>query len=249
MKRPYKVKGRMSKLALAARRANLEKARAAPKTKIYRLTEKRQAASRANLAKAMAARRSPRGVAAARLNALSHGIFVKNVAASVARMGESVEEFRLHHALLRRLFAPEDELERGWVERLADLHWKRLRFIHALRDWEMQRFVLIFEPLEAASSLTAEETSERAQWLSRSLGDFLDYLYPLGRFQSRIDRLLRKLIRKRSHGLMGYKAFNPFRAARPSEVSKLESELNEYLDEVAGDEDENEPPHVRIPLR
>ncbi len=41
---------------MAAARANLEKARAAPKEKVYRPTEKRLAANRTNLAKAKAAR-------------------------------------------------------------------------------------------------------------------------------------------------------------------------------------------------
>jgi uncharacterized protein YbjT (DUF2867 family) len=51
--------GRSSVRARAARRANLEKARAAAKEIIYRPTPRRQAASRANLEKALAARLTP----------------------------------------------------------------------------------------------------------------------------------------------------------------------------------------------
>ena len=51
-KRPYV----RTPARLAAARANLQKARAAPKEKVYRLSEKRLAANRANLAKAKAAR-------------------------------------------------------------------------------------------------------------------------------------------------------------------------------------------------
>src|SRR5690348_12285107 len=101
----------MSAAALASRRANLERARAAPREKIYRSTEKRLAASRANLAKAIAARRSPRGNASARLNALRDGLFVRDVAGSVPCMGEDPAEFRAHHHLYFRIFAPADDEE------------------------------------------------------------------------------------------------------------------------------------------
>ena len=70
----------MTARELAARRANLEKARAASRDG-YRRTEKRLRASRANLEKAIAARRGPEGNASARLNALKHGLFAKQTLA------------------------------------------------------------------------------------------------------------------------------------------------------------------------
>ena len=60
-KRPYVLTPRR----LAALRANLEKARAAPKEKIYRHTDKRRAANLANLAKAQAVLASQRAQAQA----------------------------------------------------------------------------------------------------------------------------------------------------------------------------------------
>ena len=63
-KRPY-VK---TAARLAAARANLQKARAAPKEKVYRRTEKRLAAKRANLAKARAARQQELEEIVARLD-------------------------------------------------------------------------------------------------------------------------------------------------------------------------------------
>ena len=66
-----KRKYRLSPEALAARRASLKKARAAPRDLVYRTTEKRQAASRANLQKAIAARNSPEGSANIRMNAVN----------------------------------------------------------------------------------------------------------------------------------------------------------------------------------
>jgi len=105
-KRKYALtpRGARSPQALAARRANLAKARAAPRDVIYRPTEKRQAASRANLQKALAARKTPKGNAAARLNALKHGLFAKQVvAASVARLGEDPKAFAEHLRLFERV--------------------------------------------------------------------------------------------------------------------------------------------------
>src|SRR5437870_824770 len=125
--RPPKRKYRLSPEALAARRANLERARSAPKGVMYRSTEKRQAASRANLQKAIEARNTPEGNTNARMNALKHGLNTRNVADSVARLGEDPEEFREHLESFQRFFRPEGYVETELVRRLAETFWRRLR--------------------------------------------------------------------------------------------------------------------------
>ncbi len=234
----------ISALALASRRANLEKARAAPKEKIYRSTEKRQAASRANLAKAIAARKSPRGNTAARLNALSHGLFVRDVASSVRRMGENPQEFREHHTLFERIFAPQDEQERDWVRCLADIDWKRLRFFRAQAAWELARLKKAFESLaHRTMPITADETLRRAYVLSRVLSGFLEYLDPLGKFQSRIDREIRKLLNKRSGGTIKYSVPRPTRGTGELFDSSIDSMVDDMLDDML------KSPRVRVRLR
>jgi len=236
----------MSALALASRRANLVKARAAGREKIYRPTEKRQAASGANLARAIAARKSPRGNAAARFNALSHGLAVKDVAASVARMGEDPREYSLHHALFERAFAPQDDEEHEYVHRLADASWKRLRFFRVQADWELSRLKKIFRsiasaprnaepatpatsapvthPAAPAYSISADETLRRAYILSQALGYDLDYLDYIADFQTAIQKQLRRLLLKRSGGRIKFKVFGSLRGVK--------SEFTETLDQM-----------------
>ena len=220
----------MSDLALASRRANLEKARAAPKEKIYRPTEKRQAASRANMAKAIAARKSPRGNASARLNALSHGLFAQDVAASVSRMGEDPREQGKHHALFERVLVAQDDEERQCIKRMADINWKRLRFFRALAGWEMERLHKAFAPLARSASISAEETLRRAYIFSRVWSGYLEYLEAIGKFQSRMEREIRKLLRKRSGGKVKFRGTNPARGTRDVWSSTMDDLLDDMLD-------------------
>lgn len=229
-----KPKRQMSELALASRRANLAKARAAPREKIYRPTEKRQAASRANLAKAIAARKSPEGNASARLNALRHGLYARKVAASVKRLGESSLEFRQHHALFYNLFAPQDALERKWVERLANTSWKRLRFLRALAQWETDRLKETLESVPPSIFLSADQTLERAYILSRALAAFAERLGPLGRFHSRIDRLIRKLLHNRGGTTSKFESLNPLRGLTSWAEPVIDGVIDDVLDEKYG---------------
>jgi hypothetical protein len=220
----------MSLFALESRRANLQKARAAGKGKIYHPTPARQAASRANMARAIAARKSPGGNASARLNALSHGLFSKDVAASVTRMGEDPGEFREHHALFHAIFVPVDEEERQWVLRLADINWKRLRFLRAQAAWELERLKMAFQPVfPRGTPIGAEETLRRAHIFTRTLTGFVEYIDPLDRFQSRMDRELRKLLKKRSNGKIKYKVFRVTRGIEQSADVELDKWLDKQL--------------------
>ncbi len=230
----------MSALALASRRANLQKAHAAPKEKIYRSTEARQAASRANMAKAIAARKSPQGNASARLNALSHGLFVRDVAASVRRMGEDPREFREHHALFQAIFFPEDAEEREWVRRLADLNWNRLRFLRAQAAWELERFKKAFRAVAPLGTpIDTKETLRRAYIFSRTLSGFVEYIDPLGKFQSRMDRVFRKLLKKRSGGTFIYRV--------PKVTRDIEGPIQTMLDNIL--DDMLKAPRARVRLK
>jgi len=230
-KKPRKVRYTMSAAALASRRANLERARAAPHEKIYRPTEKRQAASRANLAKAIAARKSPRGNASARLNALSDGLFVRDVARSVRRMGEDPAEFLAHHNLYFRIFAPEDDLERAWVQRIADLSWKRLRYFRAIPRWELAALQKRFSTLTRDEPINARETERRALFLAGAFTQYLKHLDPLTHFHTRIDREIRKLLAYRSGGTIKWRVLYPTRDSKDSLDIMMDKMLNKILEE------------------
>jgi len=90
------------------------------------LTARELAARRANLEKAIVARRSPKGNAAARLNALKHGLFAKQtLAESVDRLGENKQEFDLHLRLFERVFVPAaGHEEKQFVRSLAQTVWR-----------------------------------------------------------------------------------------------------------------------------
>jgi hypothetical protein len=223
---------------LATRRANLEKARAAL-SEGYPPTEKRLRASRANLEKAIAARRSPKGNAAARLNALKHGLFAKQtLAESVDRLGENKEEFDLHLRLFDRVFVPADEEEERIVRGLAQTVWRRLRFFHAQARWEKERLERIFAEAPATAQLGLQNTVARADRLSLALMEFEAFYRELNKLESQVEYWLRKLIRKRSDGKFHWKGFSPRRdqlIKRSREAEEIDRFV-EYWDALSPDE-------------
>jgi hypothetical protein len=224
-KRAYVLtpEGRASAQARASRRANLEKARAALAAGGHPQTEKRRAASLANLAKALAARRTPAGNAAARLNALKHGLFAKRVPEGVGRLGEDPAEFDAHRQLFAQVFAPQDEAEREIVRRLAETVWRRLRLHHAQAHWESKRLDQLFREAPQVARLTAEETEQRAYALAHVLSDYQSFFAEAARIESQIERELRRLLRKRSDGAISFKALSP---RRDPDLDRLDEELS-----------------------
>ena len=197
----------MTARELAARRANLQKARAAPR-EAYRPTEERLRASRANLEKAIAARRGPEGNAAARLNALKHGLFAKQtLAASVDRLREDTEEFAAHLRFVERVFIPGDEEEKRIVRGLAETMWRRLRFFRAHACWEKERLERIFADAPTPAQLDLNDTVARADGLTLALMEFETFFSELSKLESQVEFWLRKLIRKRSHGELHWEGF------------------------------------------
>ena len=211
---------KQSRRALAARRANLLKARAAPRENVYRPTQKRRAASRANLQKAQAARRRPRGNARARLNALKHGLYAAaSVGESVGRLGESRRDFAAHRRRLARLFAPQDEEERRLVERLADACWRRLRFFRAASRWEARRLKQILRRAPRLAVLDVGQTRARASALVLALSYTADVIdRESTKYNSQIEACLRALLRARSGGAVEFHFFSPRRdpGSRPA---------------------------------
>jgi hypothetical protein len=196
---------------LATRRANLAKARAALREG-YPSTEKRRRASLANLAKAQAARRTPRGNAAARLNALKHGLFArKTLAASVERLGEDKREFTRHLRLIQRVFAPADAEEKPIVRGLAETLWRRLRFFHAQARWEKERLQKTFAAAPTPKPPGLDDLVARADSLTIVLMSFEAFYRELDKLESQIEFWLRKLILKRSQGNLQWKGFSPRR--------------------------------------
>jgi hypothetical protein len=208
----------LTALELAARRANLEKARAA-----YRPTEKRLRASRANFEKAIAARRSPGGNAAARLNALKHGLYAEQtLAEAVDRLGEDKEELDRHFRLFEGVFAPQDDEEKAIVRGLAETVWRRLRFFHAQASWEKEKLQKMFAEAPAPAQLDLVDTVARATGLTMALMQFEAFYRELQKLESRVEFWLRKLIKKRSQGQLRWKGFSPRRDPGMRELEKEE---------------------------
>jgi hypothetical protein len=223
---------------LAARRANLAKARAAPRDP-YRPTEKRLETSRANLAKAVAARRRPEGNAAARLNALKHGLFAKQtLAESVDRLGEDREEFAQHLLLFDRVFVPGDDEEKRIVRRLAETVWRRLRSFSAQACWEKEKLHRMFAEAPARDRLDLLDTVARAEGLALALMQFDAFFRELNKLESQVEFWLRKLIRKRSQGKLRWKGFRPRRDPVMEQFEKDEqvSRFADYWAALSPDE-------------
>jgi len=218
---PSPASGHSSQAALAARRANLLKARAAPQRRIYRSTEKRRAASRRNLRKAQAALRSRRS--AARLNASKHGLFARDFSAAALRqLGEDPREYQQMLRLVRRAFAPRELPEKQLVTRLAQTCWRRLRLFRAqaVRERESLGAALAAVP-RASYPLSEEETELRAHLMLSSLFSFSGILKEALKLQSEVECLLRALLRKRSSGTLEFKMVSPRRESRLAEVESL----------------------------
>ena len=228
--RPGRPRGRkpgnpLTARELAARRANLKKARAAPRD-AYRPTEKRLQASRANLAKAIAARRRPEGSASARLNALKHGLFAtQTLAESVDRLAEDKEEFAQHLHQFEHVFVPGDEEEKRIVRRLAETVWRRLRFFRAQACWEKEKLRRMIAEAPAPAQLSLQDTVARAEGLALALMQFDAFFRELNTLESQVEFWLRKLIRKRSQGKLRWKGFRPRRdplMERPEEEDQID---------------------------
>jgi hypothetical protein len=197
---PAPRKRRSSAQALAARRANLVKARAADPDLIYRSTERRRAASRANIQKAIAWRRSPEGNARARLNALKHGLCAKKFPELLACLGEAPEDLSKHRARVERVFRPETEEEAHLIERLARATWRRMQLFRAQARREQGAWQKLARRAGRGPRITLEQLTDRACAVSRYLfrGENLESeAYAL---ELRIERILKSLLRERAKG-------------------------------------------------
>ena len=218
--------GHHSPAALAARRANLLKARSVPRERIYRSTEKRRAASRRNLRKAQAALRTRRGSRKSRLNAMRHGLHTHEFSpATLRRLGEDPKEFREMQALFRRLLAPRERPERELVRRLCEICWRRLRLFRARASQEQDGLRKALEKVPRARHVVGvEETEIRAQFLGVALFDLSRTVDEALKLHSQIECLLRTLIRKRSAGTLEFNMLSRRRDSRTAQVKSLSLE-------------------------
>jgi hypothetical protein len=162
---------------LAARRANLAKARALPKAIRYRMTEKRLAACRRNLARARAVPREIRfrptekRLAANRANlvkarerarvegaTLRHGMSCRTLEASLAGAGETLEALQAQFKRFEATFEPQDEFEAALVHGLAEASWRRRRAFRLVARRERRKLAQVLSLF--ASRRRAREASE-----------------------------------------------------------------------------------------
>lgn len=211
----------LTRQALAARRANLAKARAVPREVRYRPTEKRQAASRANIQRAIAWRRSPEGNARARLNSLKHGLYARPTEDAARRLNQAQGEYAEHLRLFDQVYAPQDDAERKLVRRLADAVWRRLQLFHAQGQWELTHLHQVFRDAPRAARLTPGETEMRAYALLHVLWKWDRFRADLGRLESEIENLLRRLLRRRSAGRALLQVLAPRRERVLTEAREL----------------------------
>ncbi len=188
----------LSRRELAARRANLLLARAAPKDLIYRPTAKRLAASLKNLRKAMTARRSQEGNDRVRLNALRHGVFSRElIDESVSRLGEDRREFERHRELFACIFVPHTEDEAAIVYELSNIAWRRLRLFRAAAERERRDLRRAFERYCEPGLLDAQETLSRMYLVLDTLDNCTRVLKDAARLRDEIQQLVRMLIEGR----------------------------------------------------
>jgi len=190
----------LSEAALAARRANLLKARAAPRDRIYRRTRRRREASRRNIQLALAWRRSPEGNARARLNAFQHGLAAKTSPELRAALGESPEDFARHLELISRVFLPRDKEEGRLVERLAQATWQHIRVFRAQARLERFAWRRLIARAGKARRLTLQEFSDRAGEVSKLFVEARLVESEAFQLEQRIERILESLIRERAKG-------------------------------------------------
>ena len=169
------------------------------------------AARRANVAKAIASRRDPAVLARVRLNALKHGLFATKVPDGVAKLGEDPAEFAAHGQRFAQVFAPQDDAEREIVQRLAEAVWRRLRLFPAQAHWESNRLRKLFAEAPRTARLTTEDTELRAYAVAHALNDFRWFFEEASRLEAKIERQLRRLLRKRSGGAVSFQVLCPRR--------------------------------------
>jgi hypothetical protein len=188
----------LSEAELAARRANLELARAAPRDRIYRRTRRRREASRRNIQLALAWRRSPEGNARARLNAFRHGLAAKTSPELRAALGESPEDFARHLELVARVFLPRDKEEGRLIERLAQATWRHIRIFRAQARLERFAWRRLLARTGKGRRLSLEETSERAYQVSKLFAGARLVESEASQLVDRIEHILAALIRERA---------------------------------------------------
>jgi len=135
METAEKRKHVLTEARLRANRANLEKARAAPREIRSRMTEKKLAACRANLAKARGAQQ--------KLRESPDPDIWPSLQSSLRTAGEKLEDFRRHLRKFQRRLRPRDGMEMRLVRGLAEAAWRRLRVFRGQAQREARELAAV----------------------------------------------------------------------------------------------------------
>jgi hypothetical protein len=187
---------RLTPARLKSMGANIRKAQAASVRK-FTSTERRRQANRANLSKAWATPRSPASYARSRFNHLKHGLQTRTLEETITLLGEDVKEFERHLACVERAFAPQDELERRIIRRLAEALWRRLRLYRAQARWESDRLKASLAAGPLLPTAPPEALHERAMDILQALVSYRTAAGHEERLLRRVEHMLLLFLRKR----------------------------------------------------
>ncbi len=209
------------------------------------LNPRQLAARRANMAKARAARlQMPGSYGRSRYCALKHGLYVRTLDEAAELLGEDPLELEAHRRFLEQAFLPQNETEQSVVRRIADAIWRRWRVYRAQARWELDSLKAHLSDPPSSEPLGADQTRHRA----RRIMDLLIGTEPLFRccyfLVGEVERQLRALLRLRSGGNPQFKFLSremrrEFRADPPERqdvyehLAKSAPAINKMLKRIA----------------
>ena len=188
---------RLTPARLRSMGANIRKMQAGSVRK-FQMTEARRRANLANLPKAWSAPRSPG--ARSRFNRLIHGLQSRDFNRTFRPFGENPAEFPALMKDLTRTFAPEDDEERALVKSVAEAIWLRLRLFRAQARWVARRLTRRLRDLRRDPYPDPKTTEQCAAEVMLAMLDDSWVFHTDDRLVRRIERRLKKLVRKRHRG-------------------------------------------------
>jgi hypothetical protein len=231
---------------MAAARRTIQLAQAAIRGRPRKFSPAQLRAVRANVARArdaLAARgRSPEhlaklrqtivGARAARTPAsfrrqaakvLKHGLFARSMRETLRPLGEDRKEFARHFHLLRAYFGPRGPQEEKIVRTVVEAVRRRIRLWRAEAYWQSRHLEQLLEMAAPLATPDPELTRHRAMVLMEVLSR-QERLFELNyRLLAVLERLLRRLVRRRSGGQLDLKMLAREERRPPdSEEAKLE---------------------------
>jgi hypothetical protein len=218
---------------MAADRANMRKlnARAAAdkdfRARKYRPTARRVAASRASIKIAQATPRTPESWDPSRYNALKHGLYVHSFEQTLAKLGESAEEFRSFRERLERAFQARGAPEQWAAKRLAEALWRRLRLFKAQLRSETDALNRIFDFGAAAPSRNPEHLRTLGLLVMQALLNRPGLAQTEDRLLCMVERQIRAFLQLVVGGDPKFKIFTREVRRRMNIEKRLEQEIEQ----------------------